>query len=161
VKSTAFCRASSTRPVDLVRVRRLDDLGLPPPDLIKIDVEGHEAGVLAGAKGTLVRHQPLVIVESWYQPERVGAMLAPLRLLAELCYRLHRLIWRPMPESADGPAVRRATLLLVPLTPSDRPAIHEPLNLLAVPPRRSTWFAGAASARQPMCESQSAVNEGP
>ena len=140
------------RPADVVRVRRLDDLGLPPPDLIKIDVEGHEAGVLAGAKGTLVRDQPLVIIESWYQPERVGAMLAPLRLLAELGYRLHRLIWRPMPESADGPAVRRGTLLLIPLTPSDRPAIHEPLNLLAVPPRRSAWFAGDARARQPQRE---------
>jgi FkbM family methyltransferase len=48
-----------------VAVRRLDD-ELPAgyaPALIKIDVEGAEAGVLAGAERTLRRHRPIVVFE--------------------------------------------------------------------------------------------------
>jgi FkbM family methyltransferase len=33
------------------------------PDLIKIDVEGHERAVLAGAKRTLAEHRPALIIE--------------------------------------------------------------------------------------------------
>jgi FkbM family methyltransferase len=48
-----------------VEVQRLDD-ALPigyAPDFIKIDVEGAEGGVLAGALQTLRRHRPVVIFE--------------------------------------------------------------------------------------------------
>jgi FkbM family methyltransferase len=48
-----------------VAVRRLDD-ELPPgyaPALIKIDVEGAEGAVLAGAELTLRRHRPIVVFE--------------------------------------------------------------------------------------------------
>ena len=42
--------------------REVERLGLVP-SLIKIDVEGHELVVLAGAAGTLERHRPAVICE--------------------------------------------------------------------------------------------------
>ena len=50
-----------------VRMRPLDDLVtggvVPPPDLVKIDVEGAERAVLTGAMDTLTRHHPPVIAE--------------------------------------------------------------------------------------------------
>jgi FkbM family methyltransferase len=49
-----------------VQIERLDDLvasGLPGPDFMKIDTEGHEADVLLGAEETLRKFQPEVFVE--------------------------------------------------------------------------------------------------
>ena len=37
--------------------------GNPPPQLMKIDVEGGETAVLAGAERLLAEHQPLIICE--------------------------------------------------------------------------------------------------
>lgn len=45
-------------------IRKLDDLTLPSPDLIKIDVESHEYLVILGAIQTLVNHRPYLIFES-------------------------------------------------------------------------------------------------
>jgi FkbM family methyltransferase len=50
-----------------VETKRIDDLveagDLPPPDIVKIDVEGAEARVLSGALRTLARRKPWVICE--------------------------------------------------------------------------------------------------
>lgn len=46
-----------------VPVRRLDTLDPPPVGFIKIDVEGHEHAVLAGAAGVLARDRPTLLVE--------------------------------------------------------------------------------------------------
>ncbi|MEJ7891518.1 MAG: FkbM family methyltransferase [Solirubrobacteraceae bacterium] len=46
-----------------VQVDALDDLGLRPPTLVKIDVEGHELAVLAGMHRTLAAHAPVVVCE--------------------------------------------------------------------------------------------------
>jgi len=81
-KCSAFDRESATRwgasvaGTESVPVRRLDDLvegvggsgptegvGVPPPDAIKVDVEGREAAVLRGAAGAIAAHRPLLVVE--------------------------------------------------------------------------------------------------
>jgi len=50
----------------LVLTMSLDELveehSFPPPDLVKLDVEGAEASVLEGARLTLERHRPIVFV---------------------------------------------------------------------------------------------------
>ena len=46
-----------------IRVRRLDDLGLGRVEFLKIDVEGMEMAVLAGARNTIARDRPSIFVE--------------------------------------------------------------------------------------------------
>lgn len=67
----------------LVPLRALDSLveeaALDRLDLIKIDVEGHEAAVLAGATQTLQRHCPALIFESGHEAaddrDRIAGLL--------------------------------------------------------------------------------------
>jgi FkbM family methyltransferase len=57
----------------------LDDLGGPrPPKLIKIDTEGHESEVIAGATATLKTHSPVLVVECF---DRDAQALVTLRAL--------------------------------------------------------------------------------
>ena len=47
----------------VVQVARADDLQLPPPSLVKIDVEGAETRVLRGMVQILRNHGPTLIIE--------------------------------------------------------------------------------------------------
>jgi FkbM family methyltransferase len=53
---------------EVVQVRPLDAYAFQDVSLIKVDVEGHEAQVLAGAWETIVRCQPWLLVEDWFGP---------------------------------------------------------------------------------------------
>ena len=60
----------------VVQVRCLDSLlseGSPPPDVIKIDVEGAAPGVLRGARRLIARHGPSVYIEL-HSPEEQAAI---------------------------------------------------------------------------------------
>ncbi len=48
-----------------VQIRRLDDVvaNEGPISFIKIDVEGHENGVVAGAMATILKHRPVMMIE--------------------------------------------------------------------------------------------------
>lgn len=53
-----------------VRMLKLDSLALDRVDLIKIDVEGMEAEVLAGAAGLIARHRPSMLIEWIKSPKQ-------------------------------------------------------------------------------------------
>lgn len=59
---------------------RLDNLRhrfrLPPPDVVKIDVEGAEVAIFEGLRGVLEEFRPLILIEI-HHPE-VGALLLPI-----------------------------------------------------------------------------------
>lgn len=66
----------------MVRTVRLDEEGLDPVGLMKIDVEGHEAEVLAGAMGLIRRDRPRLMIEVEERHrsgahDRVRALLEP------------------------------------------------------------------------------------
>ncbi len=65
------------RRVDAIRI---DDLALPRCNLIKIDVEGMEPRVLAGASRVIARHRPVLFVEN-NREEHSAPLLAALREL--------------------------------------------------------------------------------
>jgi FkbM family methyltransferase len=71
-----------------VQVRRLDDLveelSLPPPTLVKIDVEGGEAHVVEGAVRILSVHRPTILAEV----HNVYAGMRMAERLQHLGYRL-------------------------------------------------------------------------
>ncbi len=84
-----------------------------PVSLIKIDVEGHERAVLAGARTLLERHRPALVVE--FNPggqtlrELTGTI--PYRVV---CNRVPHTYWgrlEPYPGEGDG---RTVELLLLP-----------------------------------------------
>ena len=56
-------RAGDTTVTRRVAMRTLDSFGLRDAALIKIDVEGHEAGVLAGGRQTILASLPAIIIE--------------------------------------------------------------------------------------------------
>lgn len=43
---------------------KIDSLNIPKPDLIKIDVEGHELHVIVGAGNVIAEHKPVIFYES-------------------------------------------------------------------------------------------------
>ena len=69
--------------IDVVRVD--DALGGGAPDLVKIDVEGHELAVLRGMAETIQGSRPMIIVEVW--PDTSAEVLA---LLGSWGYRCER-----------------------------------------------------------------------
>jgi FkbM family methyltransferase len=72
-----------------VQIRRLDDLmtelSLPPPALMKIDVEGGEAHVVEGAVRVLSVHRPTILAEV----HNVYAGMQMVERLERLGYTLH------------------------------------------------------------------------
>ncbi len=92
--------------VSLVRLDTLVAQGLlPPPDLLKIDVEGHEAAVLRGLGDHLAARRPTLIVEVLSD----HAATAVAEAVRGLGYRVFDLAAEGEPRELD--TVRRASNL--------------------------------------------------
>ena len=78
-----------------VPLLRIDDLDLPRLDLMKVDVEGMEREVVAGAKDSIHRHRPVLYVEN-DRPENSAALIESLLALD------YRLYWHLPPLFNPG-----------------------------------------------------------
>ena len=136
---SALARLDDGGSGEKVALARLDDLDIPPPDVMKIDVEGHEARVLDGARGILRQHQPMIVFESWERPDDPGLTLGPFRVLAGLGYEFFRPMWQVTDgDSAylidDVAALKGAetgTLALLPFLAEHRFAFGRDINVFA------------------------------
>jgi FkbM family methyltransferase len=81
--------SAAVREIDVPMVR-LDDMDLPDPAFIKIDVEGHELAVLEGAQALLARARPVLMMEM-EDRHAPGTRAVILDLLAGLGYTCLRL----------------------------------------------------------------------
>jgi len=113
-----------TGPVARVPTVAIDDLTTGPVALVKIDVEGHEAEVVMGARRTVAQHAPAVIFE--YAPELLTAGgTSPFEWFARHDYRLFGI------RSSRHRLTGRGRLRLVPL--AELPGAGT--EILAAPPR--------------------------
>src|ERR1700678_3753807 len=121
-KSQGGVQADGKRPVlasgEVISVRavRLDDMidaGAPPPQLVKIDVEGGEYEVLRGGQRLFVKQRPLVIAEIHHQraAEQITRWLSEYQYFAQWNipkeqFPRHLFAW---PKETDGEAWMRSS----------------------------------------------------
>ena len=125
---SAWCRLEGlgSQPSDLVGettvpLKRLDSLlaegALKAPDVMKVDVEGAEVMVLAGARETLRKWRPVLLIDLH------GTNAAVAGLLRELDYRC-RVI------GSDTPVERAPWWVTVAAVPAERPDAEELVSRL-------------------------------
>jgi FkbM family methyltransferase len=121
-KSQGGVEADGKRPVlgsgEVISVRavRLDDIidaGVPPPQSVKIDVEGGEYEVLRGGQTLFVKQRPLVIAEIHHQraAEQITRWLSEYQYFAQWNipkeqFPRHLFAW---PKEIDGEAWMRSS----------------------------------------------------
>lgn len=154
-----------------VPLARLDDLKLPPPFLMKVDVEEHEFEALCGAEALLRKERPFLIFENWIQKTRPVATLEPLRYLESLGYVLFDPCWSyrdgedhyvwpaPDPPARSGPSVKESRqLALVRFSAEQRLALREQINVFACHRERLASLDGVFESRfSPQTQSSSSA----
>lgn len=128
-----------------ITMRRLDSLPLRAPDVIKMDVEGHELEALQGATATLQSARPFIVFENKRNYQMPAQTLGPLQFLAGLGYEF----FIPAVKRAEAAkdyflpcgyqeVIRRVQaikpqdcLALVPFEPATRFLFQHDLNVLA------------------------------
>ncbi len=82
--SMAYVSGDGQIPIELRTIDSLVAQGMPAPDLIKIDVEGHELRVLLGGAASIKIHQPIILCDR--NDDSTAKEVADL--LAEFGYRV-------------------------------------------------------------------------
>lgn len=78
--SMAFVSSDGEIPIELRTMDSLVAEGVPPPGLIKMDVEGHELSVLRGGTETIKAHRPIILCDRNHEgtSKEVADMLSAL-----------------------------------------------------------------------------------
>jgi hypothetical protein len=102
-----------------VQVKRLDELHCPPPDLIKIDVEGYEYEVLEGMGKLIPEYKPAFCIElhgvDLTMVKEIEGNI--FRLLTSYGYRLFQIESRQKVSSELEPPGGHIFAVALPLTP--------------------------------------------
>jgi FkbM family methyltransferase len=114
------------------RLARLDDLGIEDPQLIKIDVDGHEPQVIEGAWNIIERSRPMLIFEDWADKSK-----AHFDRLSQAGYQLYCLGWlEPFSNrfTLTPPMLTEIQVLAaLPFALADRSRLADRVNVLATP----------------------------
>jgi len=116
----------------------LDDLGLPDPTFMKLDVEGHEARTLAGGTEMIRRCRPFIIFETWFSEQNFKDSEDVFRMLGDLGYVFFRPAWGLATSEGvsvwphtQPPSPRDRLLTLVPMDPRVRPFMAGHIDVFA------------------------------
>jgi FkbM family methyltransferase len=128
------------RGVGGIKTSMLDQFNGPPPDVMKVDVEGNESEVFIGGKKTIAQHKPMIAFENKRDTEDLAQIMRPLQLLEELGYVFYHAAW--LRQTGAGPCLvgdefdpqpqPKETLALVPFQPAQRLLLHTAMNVIAV-----------------------------
>lgn len=93
--------------------------GFPPPDLLKMDVEGAESRILEGARRTIDRHRPAIFIAL----HGAAQGLACRKLLRELGYAAYELSGERLSESSPSEEIYALPSDGAAAPPAERPAV--------------------------------------
>ena len=125
-RASLLPHAYLTGSVETVPTVRLDDVNDGPVALIKIDVEGHEAAVVAGASSTIEAYSPSIIFE--YDPDLLANRSAsPFGWLKDRGYELYSFCKARHSVTGRGNLELKA-LTVLPATGADILAISGAVN---------------------------------
>ena len=115
-------------------LKRLDDIGLPAPSAIKIDVEGHERQAIAGGMATIRAARPYIVFETIHGARDTDAICESLRAENYEIFFLEFAASDPAQSTPELPAGQaEVRLVMNPFTPELRGARPRTLNLFACP----------------------------